>query len=147
MDDTEYIDHIAHEGVVVRVDRQSGIVTVRLTDDGDCGGCPAAALCSLSGKADKNAVDVVSDRAASFTPGEKVRLVGTERMHRKAILIATVVPCVAMLAVMTVVWLLTDSQAAAALGGIGATIFFFVLLWLMRDRVRHEFRFDIEKKA
>lgn len=145
MNETEYIDHISHDGIVVKVNRERNIVTVRLTDAGECGGCPAAALCSIRGKADKNAIEIATERAERFKAGEKVRVIGTERMHRKAIVLATVVPCVAMLVVMTGIWLLTSSQAAAAMGGIGATIFFFVLLWLMRDRVRHEFCFSIEK--
>ena len=145
MEDIEYVDHIEHEGIIAGINVKTGEIKVRLTDADDCGGCPAAAVCSISGKGDKELVRVDTLHPDRFSVGERVRLVGTERMHRRAIVIGTVIPCVAMLAVMVAVYLLTGSQPAAALCGLGATIFFFVLLYLMRDRVRHEFRFAIEK--
>ena len=148
MSHTEYIDSISHEGMVVRADLRIGTVKVKLSDDEEeCGSCPAASLCTISGKKGKDVIEIACAHPERFHTGERVRVVGTERMHRKAIILATVIPCAVMLGVMICVYLLTASQLAAALGGLGATAFFFVLLYLMRDRVRHEFTFDIEKLA
>lgn len=145
MTQTEYIDHIDHEGIVVGVNRASGKLSVRLTDAGDCAGCPAAKLCGVADKGNDSRIDLSVEHPEMFSLGERVKLRGTEKMHRKAIMVATVVPCIAMLAVMIAIYVMTGSQPAAALGGIGATIFFFALLWIMRDKVRHEFRFTVHK--
>jgi len=145
MEEIEYVDRIEHDGIVVGINSKTGEIKVKLSDAGDCGGCPAAAICSLSGKDGKELVEVETLRPDRFAVGERVRLVGTERMHRRAIVIGTVVPCVAMLAVMVAIYLLTGSQPGAALGGLLATSAFFAALYMLRDRVRHEFRFSIEK--
>lgn len=145
MNNNEYIDHISHLGIVTHIDSKSGEITVRLTDADDCGSCPAAAVCSISGKGNDDSVKIYDLHPGKYKVGEKVRVVGTEQMHRKAILLTMVIPCVAMLLAMVAIWYFTASQAAAALGGLGVTIFFFVLLYLMKNRIRHEFRFSIEK--
>ena len=144
MNETEYIDHIEHQGIVVSSDARQGIVKVRLTDADDCSGCPASNLCNLSGKSDRETINVETIRAGRFRPGMRVRLIGTERMHRRAIMLGTVIPCIAMLAVMILIYVFTANQLAAALGGLGATIFFFAALYMVRGKVRHEFSFAIE---
>lgn len=145
MSETEYIDYIFHPAVVKAVDKERKKVTVVVNDEGECGSCPAATLCKAGGKADRT-IDIAVADASAYHPGEHVKIIGTEKMHRKAIILSMVIPCIVLLAVMTVIYILTDSQAAAALGALGSTIFFFCLLYLFRDRVRHEFVFTIEPK-
>lgn len=146
MSQTEYIDSILHDGMVVRTDLTNGKVIVKIIDDeADCGSCPAAVVCSIAGNKSKDLLEIPCDNPESFRAGEKVRVSGSEQMHRKAIILATVIPCAIMLIVMTTIYLLTSSQLSAALGGLGSTAFFFILLYLMRDRVRHEFIFSIDK--
>lgn len=67
-------------------------------------------------------------------------------MHRKAIMYATVLPCIALVAVMVAVYLLTLNQLAAALSGIGVMILFFFILWCSRNKIAHEFCFTIVGK-
>lgn len=141
----EYIEYIDDEGVVERVDLRRGIVKVRLLDGGDCGACPAARLCSVA-KSDDKSLEVAVARPADFKTGDIVVLRGSERLHRKAIMYATVLPCLILIALMVLVFLLTGDQLAAALSGVGAMALFYLVLYLMRDRMAHEFSFTVEKK-
>ena len=59
-------------------------------------------------------------------------------------MIATVIPSIALVAVMVIIYMLTADQTVAALGGIGSMIFFFVMLYLFRNRIAHEFSFTIK---
>ena len=68
---------------------------------------------------------------------------GTEQMHHKAIMYATVLPCAFLVAVMVAVYLITFNQLAAALSGLGVTILFYVILWACRNKIAHEFVFSI----
>lgn len=142
---TEYIDHIEHDGIVLSRDLRQGTVKVRLTDADDCSACPAANLCNIAGNTHNDTITVETLHPQRFMPGTKVRVIGTERMHRRAIMLATVIPCIVMLAVMVLIYVFTANQLAAALGGLGSAIFFFMALYLMREKVRHEFAFTIEK--
>lgn len=136
-----YIDHIDDKGVVTAVDMAARTITVRVLTDGDCGGCPAAKLCGVA-SADDKLTTLRVDSPSRFRTGMKVLLRGSERMHRRAIMLATVLPCICLIAIMVAVYLLTADQLAAALCGAGAMVLFYLVLWLMRDKVAHEFEFE-----
>lgn len=139
---TEPTDHIDHIATVVSVDPATHTAKVRIKADDDCGSCPAARLCkAASGKG--NTVEIHPADTAGLRPGQNVTVRGTEMMHRRAIMLATVIPSILLVAAMTVIFLLTGSQPAAALGGVGVMIFFFTLLYLLRNRIAHEFTFKI----
>lgn len=141
----ELIDHIDHQGVVTKVNLKDNTVTVRINDTGDCGSCPAAALCGINGS-DSNTLSVNVPDASAFKKNDVVIVRGTERMHRKAISLATVLPCVILIAVMVGVYVITWNQLAAALSGLFATVVVYLLLWLSRNRIAHEFPFEIISK-
>ncbi len=139
---------ITHTGTVTAADAARGTLTVRLDEEGECGGCPAAKICSAPGSKSRE-VSVQAGRALASTlkPGARVTLAGTEMMHRRAIMLATVIPCLALIAVMTGVYLLTLSQTAAALSGLGAMVLFFGALYLCRNRIAHEFVFRVTSQS
>ncbi len=126
----ETYDYVEHTAIVQSTDPVRNIVNVRITDLEECGDCPAAQLCNASG----------------FRKGDILEIRGTEQMHRKAIMYATVLPCIALVAVMVAVYLLTLNQLAAALSGIGVMILFFFILWCSRNKIAHEFCFTIVGK-
>lgn len=139
---TEYIEYIDDEGVVVKVDAASRIVTVGVSADEDCSSCPAARLCGVASSSSRT-VQVAVTSPSLYRPGQRVTLRGSERMHRKAVMLATVLPCIALIAIMTLVWLLTANELVAALSGVGAMCLFFIVLYMMRNKIAHEFAFEI----
>lgn len=139
-DSLEYIDH---RGRVKSVDTAGRRVEVELQEQAECGSCPAAKLC-VGDKGHRDTVWVETSGAAGYKPGDEVVVRGTEQLHRKAIMIATVIPSVALVAVMVIIYMLTADQTVAALGGIVSMIFFFVMLYLFRNRIAHEFSFTIK---
>ena len=141
----EYIEYIDDEAVVERVDAARGTLKVRMLDGGDCSACPAAKLCSVA-KSDDKSLEVAVERPGDFKKGDIVVLRGSERLHRKAIMYATVLPCLVLVALMVLVYLLTGDQLSAALSGVGAMVAFYLVLYLMRNRMAHEFRFTVEKR-
>ena len=140
----EEIEYIEHQGRITAVNAAKGTVTVALTEDADCGECPAGKLCQ-NFTADKNTLEVAVAHPDRYRTGDFVTVRGTERLHRKAILIATVIPCLALLVVMIGIYLLTGSQLAACLSALGAMLVFFVGLYLMRNKLAHEFVFEVIK--
>lgn len=145
MRNNETTDYIDHQAIVIGVDNKSKTVTVRINNSDECGECPAATLCGSAGKASDRIV-INSINASLYHAGDIVTVRGTEKMHRKAILYATVLPCIALVAVMVTVYILTLNQLAAAVSGIATMLFFFFLLWLCRNRIAHEFSFEIVGK-
>lgn len=138
---TEYIEH---DGTVVSIHPEKGTVKVRIDNGDECGQCPAATLCGANGKSD-NLIEVAVSNPSVFSKGEEVKVEGTERMHRRAIMLATVLPSIAILVTMVAVYLLTANQLLAAVCGIAVMIIFFVALYLARNKIAHEFTFTITK--
>lgn len=140
MEEIEFIDH---QGQIKAIDREKKTVTVSLIEEADCGECPASKLCS-NFLPDKNIVTVPVADPEMYKEGEIVAVRGTERLHRKAIMLATVIPSLALIVVMIGIYLLTGSQLAACLSALGAMIVFFGALYLMRHKLAHEFVFEIK---
>lgn len=139
------IEYIDHRGRITAVNPDKGTVTVTLLEEADCGGCPAGKLCS-NFTPDKNVVEVSVSDPGDYKVGEFVAIRGSERLHRKAIVIVTVIPSLALIAVMIGIYLLTGSQLAACLSAIGAMLVFFYGLYLMRHKLAHEFVFEVVKE-
>lgn len=135
------IEYIEHDAVITEIDSVKQCITVRLTDTAECGGCPAAALCV--GAKDTQKITIPVRNTADFRKGEVVVVRGTEQMHRKAIMLATFLPCVCLIAIMVIVFILTADQLLAALCGLGSMVLFFLLLYLCRNRIAHEFNFTV----
>lgn len=142
---TEEIEYIDHQGRITAIDQGKSSVTVTLLEDADCGECPAGKLCT-NFTPDKNVIEVPVADVSEYKVGDFVSVRGTEKLHRKAIMLATVIPSVALIAVMIGVYLLTASQLAACLSGLGSMFLFFFGLYLMRNRLAHEFVFEIKKE-
>lgn len=142
MSRTENNEYIDHTGIVMAVDQRAGTVRVKLDNAGDCGNCPASKICEATGQTE-NTVTVTTPNAGNYKRGDIVTLRGTEQLHHKAIMYATVLPCIALVAVMVAVYVITFNQLTAALSGIGVTIVFYIGLWLCRNKIAHEFSFTI----
>lgn len=141
----ENIESIDHSAIVENIDEKSSTVTVRILPDGkECGGCPAARLCGISEKEGEE-LKITDPRAGRFSKGERVIVSGREALHRKAIMIATVIPCLLLLISMVGVYLLTGNQTLSVLCGLGLTVIFYLLLYLVRNRIAHEFNFTLRK--
>lgn len=141
----EEIEYIDHNGRITAIDAEKKTVTVTLLEEADCGACPAGKLCS-NFLPDKNVVTVPVADTSEYKEGDFVAVRGTERLHRKAIMLATVIPTFAIIIVMIGIYLLTGSQLAACLSALGAMFIFFAGLYLMRHRLAHEFVFEIIKE-
>lgn len=142
--ETEKIDSIEHEAVVTGIDPGTGNVQVRVLRQGECGSCPAARLCGASDpKGDT--MTIRDPRPDRFSIGEKVILTGREALHRKAIMLATVFPCLILILSMVVIFILTADQTLSVVVGLSLTVLFYIILYLMRNRIAHEFTFTITK--
>ena len=84
-------------------------------------------------------------RPARFSIGEKDIISGREALHRKAIMLATVFPCLILILSMVVIFILTADQTLSVVVGLSLTVLFYIILYLMRNRIAHEFTFTITK--
>lgn len=140
--DIEYIDH---EGMVTAVNLEKSTVTVTIREDEECGDCPAGKLCH-NFAADKNKLEISVSDPKAYRIGETVTVRGSEKLQMRAVMLINLIPTLAIIVVLVGIYLLTGSQLTAGLCAIGALIFFFIGIYLIRNRLAKEFVFKIIKE-
>lgn len=132
---------ISHKGKVVGMDPQW--TTVQFVSHSACSGCRAAALCGMSEMEEKT-VQVASDPYATYRVGDEVEVLLKASMGFKAVWIAYMIPLLLLLAVFFGVSALGAGELGAGLSGLGSLAVYYLVVWLLRDRLQDEYVFTIK---
>ena len=130
-----------HTGKVVSMTPKT--TTVQIVSQSACSECHAAGLCGLSEYTEK-AVEVPTSPSATYGVGDEVQVVLKASMGFKAVWIAYFLPLVVLLAVALGLIALGVSEVVSGLAGIGAVALYYLVVWLLRDRLRNEYVFTIQ---
>lgn len=131
---------IRHQGVVDSVDGQT--VIVRITQSSACGGCQARNICRAAESKDK-LVEVHTADAHTFVKGQAVTVAGAESLGMKAVAFAFGLPLLLLVAALVTVIAVTGSEKMAAIAALGILVPYYVVLFLLRDRIKKDFQFSI----
>ena len=135
-------DFVSHSGVVERV--EDGCVHVRIVQTSACAACKVAGYCNAAESKEK-IVDVFGDATAKeLAVGQQVTVTTSGQVAAKALMWGFGLPFVLMVAVLVLVLWLTGSEGKAALSGLAALVPYYILLWLLRNRMRQQLAFSIE---
>ena len=136
-------DIIKHNGIVEKVDGQH--VVVRIVQTSACSACSAKGLCNASESKEKQ-IDVYEVNPA-YRIGEEVVVCGTTSMGMRAVLLAFGVPLLILLVALFITMRMTDGDALlSALMAMGAVVPYYVVIYLMKDKLNKTFSFTIEKQ-
>ncbi|MBQ8243130.1 MAG: SoxR reducing system RseC family protein [Bacteroides sp.] len=136
-------DIIKHRGIVVKIDGSH--VVVRIVQTSACSACSAKGLCNASESKEKQ-IDVYEVNPA-YRIGEEVVLCGSTSMGMKAVFLAFGIPVLLLLAVLFVTMRITDGDALlAAAVALLAVVPYYVVIYLMKDKMNKTFSFVIEKQ-
>ena len=132
---------ITHSGVVDSV--EDGCVHVRIVQTSACAACKVASYCNASESKEKK-IDVFCDSVAEYKIGQQVTVSTSGQVAAKALLWAFGIPFVLLMVVLVLVLLLTGNEGWAALGALVALVPYYIILWLLRDKMREQLAFRIE---
>ena len=132
---------ISHSGVIESI--EEGCVHVRIVQTSACAACKVAGYCNAAESKEK-IIDVFCDSVAAYQVGQQVVVSASGQVAVKALLWAFGVPFVLLMAVLLLVLLLTGNEGWAALGALGALVPYYIILWLLRDKMREQLAFRIE---
>ena len=136
-------DLIKHRGIVEKIDGSH--VVVRIVQTSACSTCSAKGLCNASESKEKQ-IDVYEVNPA-YRIGEEVVLCGSTSMGMKAVFLAFGIPVLLLLAALFVTMRITDGDALlAATVALLAVVPYYVVLYLMKDKMNKTFSFVIEKQ-
>lgn len=141
---SEEIEYIDHDAEVIGVNVEKKTVKVKISEDENCGECPAGKLCH-NFSPDNDVMEISVANPSDYKVGDTVIVRGSEKLQAKAVMLINVIPTLAIIVVLIGVYLLTGSQLTAGLCALGALAFFFIGIFLIRHKLAREFVFTIVK--
>lgn len=133
-------EHVSHPGVVVGIGEQD--LEIEILSASSCGSCNIKSACGMSEMREKR-VTVPKPADREFIVGQPVSIIMSTRQGNKAALIAYFIPTLIII-VLTVVLSSLIKEWLAALVGIGAmAVYYLVLYYFFRDKLRNEFTYEI----
>lgn len=124
----------------------SQCVTIAIVPETSCSGCAVASVCHSSEKQEKD-IDVACTDAARYAVGQEVVLVGQVGLGLRATLWAYAVPVVLLMAVLMLTYSVTRSEGEAAVAAVLSLIPYYMVLYLLRERLQRTFSFRIKTGA
>ena len=131
---------ISHSGIIESIDERC--IHVRIVQTSACAACKVAGYCNAAESKEK-IVDVYKP-AGSLKVGDAVTVTASSQIATQALLYGFAYPFVLLVAVLVVVLWLTGNEATAGLSALVSLLPYYAVLYLLRDRHRERFAFDIE---
>lgn len=136
------MNKIKHSGIVDSVEEEC--VHVRILQSSACSACKVASHCNASETKEK-LIDVVDVQAAVYRPGDLVTVVADASVGFRASVLGYLLPLALMVITLVVVLAITHSEGAAALSALGVLIPYYIVLYLLREKMKTKLSFTIEK--
>lgn len=133
---------IKHAGVVDGVEGEC--VRVRILQSSACSACKVAAHCNASETKEK-IIDVMDADASHYQKGDQVMVVADTAVGFRASLYGYLLPLILMVVTLVGVLADTHSEGLAALSALGILMPYYVLLFLMRNKLRNRLSFTLER--
>lgn len=131
---------ISHSGIVESIEEVC--VHVRIVQTSACAACKVASYCHAAESKEK-IVDVFRP-AGDLKIGDAVTVTASTQIATQALLLGFAIPFVVLVLVLVLVLWITGSEAKAGLSSLAALIPYYGVLYLMRNKLRDRFAFEIE---
>ena len=133
-------EEITHKGRIVEITPE--FTTVEIVSESACSACHAKGLCGVSESKTK-AVQLPTRGWDNWQVGDEVSVCLKASMGHKAVWIAYVIPLVVLVSVLLA--LAPKGELLAGLCAIGAVALYYLLIFLMRGKLRDQYVFSIRK--
>lgn len=133
---------IEHEGIIEKI--IGNHISVRILQQSACNACHAKGACMAADSKEK-LIDVF-DYTGSFRENERVIIQGKVSMGYKAVLWAFLLPLVVLVTMLVLtisVWNFSDTEAA--ISSILALVPYYIVLYMLRNKMADSFKFTIKK--
>lgn len=131
---------ITHSGVIDKIDGRH--ITVRIVQTSACSACKASGYCNAS-ETKVKLVDVYDSDTGGRRVGDAVTISADVNTGYRAVAWGFGIPLVIFMATIFAVYLLTGDDALAALLGIASLIPYYILLYLLRNKIRERLTFEL----
>ena len=134
---------IRHAGVIEEVGADR--IKVRILQTSACVACKVAGHCNASESKEK-LIDVYGQEGSDYQVGEHVVVVVSPEVGMRAVAWGFGIPFLLLVLTVFVVVRLTGNEGVAALSSMGALLPYYLVLYLLRDKLRERLSFGIERE-
>jgi len=132
---------IAQKGTVDEVFAHR--IKVRIKPETACGHCSAYGICNMSDTSEK--IIETSDQGLELKAGDPVEVTITRGMGNKAILLAYLLPFLLVISILLIFNTMGFKEWLTGVLALGSLIPYYLLIYLLRDRLKKHFTFIIRK--
>jgi len=108
-----------------------------------CASCHAKGVCSTSDMKEKSVE--VFDFTNQFQVGEEVNVILKQSLGFRALFLGYVLPFFLVLIILIVLTITTNNEAVSGVGALTVLIPYYLLLYILKDKIRKKFIFTINK--
>jgi len=131
---------IKHKGRITDITPE--ITTVEIISESACASCHAQGLCGMSESKVKEVL-VRTSPWSTYGVGDEVTLELKATMGQKAVIVGYGIPLVILMAVLLILFQCGVGELASGLAAIGAVAVYYLVIWLLRGKLRNEYIFNI----
>ena len=124
---------------------EEGVVRVAIEVNEACGSCASRKACAM-GQSEQREITIFTADAADYSVGEVVDVAAKQSLGVVAVLLCYVLPLVVLVAALAMAVTLGVSEGLSALLSLGATLLYYAVLYLFRNRISKRIIFTINKK-
>ncbi len=132
---------VEHKGIVTGISENS--IFVELTVMSACSACHAKSMCGIDSA--QKTIEIKRTDTTAFHQGEHVNVIMRESLGKKALFIGYIIPFFVLVLSVVAFSIAGLNEGLTGLLSIGMLIPYFIVLYLLRDRLKREFNFIIEK--
>ena len=131
---------ISHQGIIKSI--SGDCIKVQIVQTSACAACKVASHCNTA-ESKVKIVDVMSN-AKGYEEGQQVVVWASKDVANRALLLGFGIPFLLLICVLMLSLKLTDNEGIAALVALGSLVPYYLVLWLMKDRIQKHISFQLE---
>lgn len=132
---------IYHDGKIIEITPE--FTSVEIISSSACSQCHAKGLCGFSEEESK-VVMVPTSPYTERKVGDMVTLALKQTMGLKAVWISYVIPLIILMILVLSLSSVIDNEVWTGLAAIGGVALYYLVIWLLRDKLKNEFVFYIK---
>lgn len=134
-------DRVEHEGTVVSLSAQT--LEVLISSHSACSGCHAKGACGMSEV--KKKIITARRPGGDIRVGDKVMVYASMNNAFYSVLLAYIMPSILILAAIFFLEKSGSDELMAAVSSLVLLVFYFLIIYLCRNKISKKIRFTVEK--
>ena len=132
---------IEHRGRIDSIDGDR--LNVSFLAMSGCASCQVKGVCSAADMQEKSVE--VYDYTNQYKVGEEVNVTLKQALGFRALFLGYVLPFILVMVILIVLTAMIDNEAIAGLSALGVLVPYYLILFLLKDKIRKRFTFTISK--